>query len=103
MIFVSLSRLEKAVLMLLLFQAFLPWSVILLEPGFDHPNALGLDFGFVIFVGGLWVLAWLIGFVLSFRIKSVAAKPPSVWPRRSIYVFLHVLSVFYCGWLYRYA
>lgn len=73
---------EKLVFVLLAFQLALVVSVLVLQPGFDHPNSLGLDFDFVILALGAFVTSWLVGFVLACTLSF----------RRGVYVFAYLLS-----------
>lgn len=77
---------EKAVLALLSFQLFLVLTLIVLQPGFDHPNSLGLDFGFVLILLALAGICWLVGLILSCTLSE----------RRGMYVFSYLASPFVC-------
>ena len=66
----SITKREKVAVGLLVLQLVLPVCVVVLQPGFDKPNSLGLDFDFVIFVGLAYLAAWLASVILSFTIPS---------------------------------
>lgn len=73
---------EKTVLALLAMQLVVVLSVILLEPGFDHPNSLGLDFNFIMISAAAFATAWFVGFVLACRLSS----------RRWVHVCAYLMS-----------
>ena len=78
----SITKREKVAIGLLALQLVLPVSIVVLQPGFDKPNALGLDFDFVVFVGLSYLVAWLASLILSFTIPV----------RRGWYILACILS-----------
>jgi hypothetical protein len=83
---VTLTPKEKTVMALLFIQPALVLLVLVLQPGFDYPNSLGLDFDFVVLVFGAYVVSWLVGFVLACTLSS----------RRAVYVCGYFLSPLVC-------
>jgi hypothetical protein len=77
---------EKPVLALLALQIVLAFAVLVLQPGFDHPNSLGLDFNFVIVLFGVFVVAWIVGLILACMLAS----------RRVLYVCSYLLAPLVC-------
>jgi hypothetical protein len=88
---ISISKREKIAIGLLVLQLAMPVSIFLLHPGFDKPNALGLDFGFVIFVGFAYLVTWLTTFILACILPA----------RRGWYICACILSPVICfGFLF---
>jgi len=81
-----LTSKEKIVCCMLAVQLALAGSILVLRPGFDHPNSLGLDFDFVMLVAGVYLLVWIAGIIVACTLPV----------RRVWYVFLHVLSPLLC-------
>ena len=44
-------------------------ALVFLDPGFDKPNALGLDFGFVIAMAITFSGIWITGLVSTFSMR----------------------------------
>jgi hypothetical protein len=82
----TLTPKEKPVIALLVLQLVLVVALLVLQPGFDHPNSLGLDFDFVIVLFGVFVVAWLVGLILACTLSS----------RRALYVCSYLLSPLVC-------
>ena len=82
----TLTPKEKPVIALLAFQLVLVVALLVLDPGFDLPNSLGLDFGFVVLLFGLFVVSWLMGLILACKLTA----------RRAVYVFGYLMSPFIC-------
>jgi hypothetical protein len=52
---------EKLLIAAILGEIIAPLSVILLRPGFDKANSLGLDFDFVVWMGWFFGVLWAVG------------------------------------------
>ena len=84
--FRALTRKEKAVIALLVTQPVCVIAVLVAQPGFDHPNELGLDFDFVVHSFGVFVVSWFIGLILACTLPG----------RRVWYVVGYLLSPLVC-------
>lgn len=78
-----MPRPEKLVVALLAIQVILPLSVMLLHPGFDKKNALGLDFDFVIAMAVAAGFTWLAGLVFALQLEA----------RKSRYLLGHLVTL----------
>jgi len=62
--------LEKALTAIIAAEVAAPLSIFVLQPGFDKPNDLGLDWGYVVLVFWVFAIAWLVGAVLAWSCRK---------------------------------
>ncbi|HEY8994129.1 MAG TPA: hypothetical protein VIM71_05680 [Lacunisphaera sp.] len=65
-----MPRPEKLVVGLMAIQVILSLSVMLLHPGFDKKNDLGLDFDFVIAMVVVAGFTWIAGLVFALQLEA---------------------------------
>ncbi len=60
-----MKPIEKALIAITIAEIAAPLSVVLLQPGFDKKNSLGLDFDFVVQMGWCFAILWIVGMCLA--------------------------------------
>lgn len=60
-----MTLLEKSLIAAIGTEFAAPLSIFVLQPGFDHPNALGLDWGFVVLMFWVFGVSWAFATTLA--------------------------------------
>lgn len=65
---------EKLLIAAILGEIIAPLSVILFQPGFDKANSLGLDFDFVVWMGWVFGVLWVVGCGFSWAYRKAGKR-----------------------------